>query len=174
VQDDKMTKRISTLVLLSSVTTAGLCVSIGCDSRITRSPRLESMQQLITIGLAIRDFTNDNVLFPKDFTCLVPQYIPYEQIGVFFAPTSSVPSRSAVLDWSTNLALLTQYSSYIYVGTNMAHDFLAYERPGLWKVGSGFTGRLAVLYKDFHTQMLPTQYLHHIISPQQPQADTTR
>lgn len=164
LQED-MTKRILGLILLSVVTAFGLGVGNGCGSHVKSSPRLESFQQLMTIGLAIRDFTNDNAVFPKDFTCLVPQYIPLEQLGVFFAPTGSVPSRAAVLDWSTNVALLTEYSSYIYVGTNMAHDLLAYERPGLWQAGSGFTGRLAVLYKDFHVQMLPTQYLHQIVSP---------
>jgi hypothetical protein len=144
--------------LVSSV----FVVLIGCDSRTKNGPRFTSYANLHKIGLAIRDYTDDNGGRPQHLSNLVPRYIPLDQIRIFYVNDGNATNRSVPPDWASNPSRIDQYASYVYLGTNSEQGVLAYEKMDLWKTNASFPGKVAVLFTDFHVQLLPTLQLQEL------------
>jgi hypothetical protein len=143
-------------------------VIIGCDSRTKKGPRFTSYANLHRIGLAIRDYTDENGARPKDLSNLVPRYIPLDQISVFYVSDVHAKKQSIPPDWASNLSRIDQYTSYVYLGTNSVQGVLAYEKMDLWGTNASSPGKVAVLFTDFHVQFLPTLKLQELLGAKVP------
>jgi hypothetical protein len=142
---------------------AGTAILVGCHSTLKQGPRITSYAHLHTIGTAIRDYTDDHRARPQQLSDLVPRYIPLDQIGIFYVTSKKAHNTSVPPDWASNPSRISQYSSYVYLGTNSVHDILAFEKTDLWKPSAAHEGEVAVLFTDFHVQYFPTQKLRELV-----------
>lgn len=128
-------------------------------SRTKGGPRTESVAHLATIGVAIRDYTADHGTRPQKLSDLVPGYIQFNQIGIFYVKSERVRDLSVPPDWASNPSKIDQHSSYVYLGTNTGSNILAFEKLDLWKSSADRAFEVAVLFSDFHVQFVPISEL---------------
>lgn len=136
----------------------------GCDSSRSHPPRFTSYSHLYRIGIAITRYEYDNNELPRGFSELVPKYIPFEQIGIFYVTNEYAANPTRPLNWDSDSSLLNESASYAYLGKSNIGGVLAFEKFDLWKPGTANTSQLAVLFTDFHVESIPTQKLREMLS----------
>ena len=145
-----------------------LVFSAGCDSRHSTAPRFTSYSNLYSIGIAISKYEHDHQKPPQGLADLVPQYIPFDQIGVFYVTNKYVANPSKPSDWASNASRLDAFSSYTYLGTNSTGGVLAFEKLDLWKPENPQDGKLAVLFADLHVEYVSSVKLQELLSGKTP------
>ena len=131
----------------------GFLILSGCNpSKAVNGPRIRSVAQLHTIGVAIRDYKDDNLTFPNRLSDLVPTQIAFSRIEVFYVTNEFTQQQIQPVGWNTNAALIDQFSSYSYLGTNGSNGIIAHERTNLWRPTATYPDQVAVLFEDFHVE----------------------
>jgi hypothetical protein len=150
------------------VATAAFILVVSCDSRGAKAPRFTSFSNLYSIGVAISRYKYDHGQLPQELSELLPEYIPYGQIAVFYVTNNEVQNPSVPADWASNPSRIDQLSSYVYLGTNNVHGILAFEKTDLWKPGISRESEVAVLFVDFHVEYFSIQKLRELLPAKVP------
>ena len=132
-------------------------------SRISHGPRITSMENLYTIGLARLHYQSDQGCFPARLSDLVPRYIFTNQLEIFYVPAQFTQHLIIPVGCKTNAKAIDEYSAYVYLGTNGAHDVVAFERTNLWTSTVERPDEVAVLFTDGHIQYLSIVRLQELI-----------
>jgi hypothetical protein len=141
----------------------------GCGPQTKDGPRISSYANLHKIGVAIRDYTDEHGVRPKYLSDIIPQYVPFDQISIFYISNSLTKEAIIPKDWASNPSLIDRYASYIYLGANTELRILACEKTNLWKTEASRSGEVAVLFSDFHVQYLPVVQLQELLSGAAPE-----
>jgi hypothetical protein len=163
----KVRAELTWTCLCAGIALVAFAAMVGCDSR-PKGVRIASYSNLHKIGTAIRDYRDEHGFLPQALSDLVPRYITFDQIGVFYQTNDSVQNPSLPPDWPSNPSKIDQYAAYDYLGTNSVNDILAFEKTNLWKPGTGTADKLAVLFSDFHVQYVQRPEVQKLISAQPP------
>ncbi len=135
-----------------------LCVwLVACGpgpSHVKQGPRITSYAHLHDIGIALRDYRDENGLLPTRLSDLVPQYIPTGQVAIFYETNTAVRQQPLPPDWKINPARIDEFSSYTYLATNSARGILAFEKTSIWVPSVSDGSKVAVLFSDFHVQLI--------------------
>ena len=135
------------------------CVAItACRSQ--KPARFTSYANLYEIGHAIANYSHDHRGIPQSLSELVPDYVPFDRIGIFYATNKYVRRPVLPSDWTSNPTRIDQFSSYHYLGTNSVDGIICFERLDLWKPSAPLSNEVAVLYQDFRVQYFPSDKLH--------------
>jgi hypothetical protein len=147
---------------------ATLMLAFSCASHKTAPPRFTSYSNLYNIGIAVSRYKYDHQELPRGWSDLVPEYVPFERIWVFYVTNEYVAHPSKPSDWASNASLLNKFSSYTYLGTNGTNGVIAFEKFDLWKPNNPLDGKLAVLFGDLHVEYVPTMKLQELLSGKMP------
>jgi hypothetical protein len=140
----------------------------GCSpSEVKTGARITSYSNLYEIGLAIRQFKDENGALPMHLSDIVPRNIPLNKIGIFYVTNKFAYQQVLPSDWSVNPRRIDVYSSYNYVGTSNINGIIAFEKSNLWRPSTVNADKVAVLFSDFHVEYVSIAKMQTYISPKQ-------
>lgn len=138
-----------TRLLLLLVVLAALLTN-GCSpSHLKDGPRIRSTSQLHTIGLALRDYQHDHGKLPERLSELVPRYIGTNSLATFYVTNRFTQEHVLPPNWTKDPSVIDGHASYVYLGTNIIHGVVAFEKTNLWRASAHHADKVATLFSDF-------------------------
>ena len=133
-----------------------LLLLFGCTpSSVHEGPRIASTHNLHRIGIAIRDFESERGKLPDRLSELVPWQVSTNDIPIFYVRSNFTLNQQLPLNWKVTPSLIDEHSSYVYLGNNLVHDIILFERTNLWKPTATHSEQIAALFSDYHVQYVP-------------------
>lgn len=145
MRKDRRSAAVAACVIFVLICAVAIC-EFACQP--SHEDVLKSAGQLRGIGLAIRDFEEKNAKLPSKLSDLVPQFIPKENVGLFYI-LSGGKSCGAPANWKSDFGLIDTCSPFLYFGSVEGRgDILAVLRTDCF-------GASPVLYSDYHIEIKP-------------------
>lgn len=144
-------------LLLFVAVIVGVLQQVFPRSRIYHGPRIMSYTHLHEIGIALRDYKLQYGHLPAELSNLVPEFIPTNQLAIFYVPNQYARQEIHLPDWDTNPLRVDEFSAYVYLGTNDNRNILAFEKTNLWKSSVSYPDKVAALFSDFHVEYVPIE-----------------
>lgn len=123
-------------------------------SSVGHAPSTQRLSRIWQIGAALKEYSdNHQGQLPDSFAELVPSYIRYDRLYIFFPLEFDEDHQPRIIGSEQMESQLEKVFVYVRGKTSKV---LAYERSGYWNIDSKFR---AVLFTNFSASLWPSEKL---------------